>query len=84
KKINWRWKEKEVEEMRKIKYLDYTLMENGGQQAHIEERVRKEAKVIGQLWGIRKRRFEKKWGRRIWLFDKLVWATISYGVKVWG
>ena len=34
--------------------------------------------------GIGKRRFGKDWGRRVWLFEKLVWATVSYGVEVWG
>ncbi|KZC06760.1 hypothetical protein WN55_07533 [Dufourea novaeangliae] len=40
-KVSWRWREKEVEEVKKFKYL-------------------------------------------IWLFDKMVWATVNYGVEVWG
>ena len=68
----------------KFKYLGYVLMRNGGQEAHIEERVRKGAAVMGQVWGIGKRRFGKDWGRRVWLYDKLVWATVSYGLEIWG
>ncbi|KZC11684.1 hypothetical protein WN55_03706, partial [Dufourea novaeangliae] len=41
KKVFWRWIGKEVEEVKKFKYL-------------------------------------------IWLFDKMVWATVNYGVEVWG
>lgn len=29
---------------------------------------------MGQVWGIGKRRFGRDWGRRIWLFDRLVWV----------
>ena len=83
-RVVWRWKGKEVEEVKTFKYLGYTLMGSGGQEAHVEERVRKAAAVMGRVWGIGKRRFGKDWGKRIWLFDKLVWATMSYGVEIWG
>src|SRR5436190_13640875 len=39
---------------------------------------------MGQVWGIGKRRFGKDWGRRLWLFDKLDWTVMSYGVEIWG
>jgi len=35
----------------------------------------KAATVLGQVWGIGKRRF----GRRGWLFDALIWTVMSYG-----
>lgn len=38
----WRWKGKEVGEVKKFKYLGYTLMRKG-------------AAVMGQLWGLGKR-----------------------------
>ncbi|XP_071582157.1 uncharacterized protein [Temnothorax nylanderi] len=60
--------------MRFRKGSGYTLQRNGGQEAHVKERVRKAAVVMGQVWEIGKRRFGKDWGRRIWLFDKLVWT----------
>ncbi|KYN20536.1 hypothetical protein ALC57_07111 [Trachymyrmex cornetzi] len=40
--------------------------------------------VMGQVWGIGKRKFGKDWKRRVWLFDKLIWAMVSYGVEIWG
>ena len=42
------------------------------------------AAVMGQVWGIGRRRFGKDWGKRVWLFDRLVWSVISYGVEIWG
>jgi len=36
---------------------------------------------LGQIWGLGKRRFG---GKRVWMFDKLVWAVLSYGVEIWG
>lgn len=63
---------REVEEVREFRYLGYTLQRNGGQEVHVKERVRKAAAVMEQEWGIEKRRFRKDWGRRLWLFDRLV------------
>jgi len=37
------WKRKGIEKVREIKYLGYTLMRNGGQEAHIRERRKKAA-----------------------------------------
>lgn len=39
---------------------------------------------MGVLWGIGKRRFGKDWEKRIWIFDRLVWLILSYGVEIWG
>jgi len=36
------------------------------------------------VWGIGKRRFGKDWGKRMWLFDRLVWTVMGYGVEIWG
>ena len=83
-KVIWRWKGKQIEEVHRFKYLGYTMMGSGGQEEHVKERVRKGAALLGQVWGIGKRKCGKDWGRRLWLFDKLVWAVISYGVEVWG
>lgn len=38
--------------------------------------------MMGQVWGIGKRKFGKDWKRRIWLFNKLVWPVLSYGAEV--
>lgn len=56
---------------------------NGKQKKHIRERVRKGAAILGQVWGLGKRRFGE-WAKRIWLFDKLVWSVLSYRVEIWG
>lgn len=37
-----------------------------------------------KVWGIEKRRFGKDWGKRLWLFDRLVWTVMVYGVEIWG
>ena len=59
--MTWRWKGKELEEVRSYRYLGYTFMGNGGQEGHDGERVKKRAAVMGKVWGIGKRLFEKDW-----------------------
>jgi len=80
----WRWKGKVIEEVKEFRYLGYVLQRNGGQEAQIRDRVRRAAAGMGQIWGLGKRRFGSDWGRRIWMFDKLVWTVLSYGVEIWG
>lgn len=60
------------------------FQKNRGRDAHIKDRVRKGAGIMGQIWGIGKRKFDRDWGKRIWLFDALVWSVIGYGLEVWG
>lgn len=58
----------------------------------VRDRVRKwqfngcrgAAVAMRQVWGIGKRRFRGDWGRRVWLFDRLVWTVMGYGVEIWG
>lgn len=69
---SWKKMGREVEEVREFRYLGYTLQGNGGQEVHVKERVRKAAAMMKQEWEIEKRRFRKDWGRRLWLFDRLV------------
>lgn len=38
---------------------------------------------MGQIWGIGKRWFGRDSGRRFWLFDRLVWTVMEYGVEIW-
>lgn len=83
-KASWYWKGKKVEEVKEIYYLGYKFKRNGGQEAQVKDRVGKAAMVMGQVWGIGKRRFGKDWKRRVWLFDKLVWTVAGYGVEIWG
>lgn len=83
-RVKWWWRGKEIEEVTKYRYLGYVVKANGDQDDHVEERVEKAAKVMGGVWGIGKRKFGDDWGRRLWLFDRLVWPVMSYGVEVWG
>jgi len=83
-KVNWSWGGSRIEEVREYKYLGYKMQRNGGQESHIKERVAKAAAIMGQVWGIGRRRFGKDWKRRMWMFDRLVWTVAGYGVEIWG
>lgn len=39
---------------------------------------------MGQVWGIGKRRYGRDWKKRLWLFDRLVWTVVGYGLDIWG
>jgi len=84
KKVRWMWKGEKVEEVKSFKYLGYIIMKNGEQKEHVKDRVKRAARIMGQVWSIGKRKFGKDWSKRIWLFDKLVWSVINYGVEIWG
>jgi len=84
KRVEWWWKGERIEEVKEFKYLGFTFQKNGGLDGHIRDRVKKGAAVMGQVWGIGKRRFGRDWGRRVWLFDKLIWSVVGYEVEVWG
>lgn len=84
KKREWRWRGKRLEEIKEFRYLGYTLQRNGGQEAHIKERIKRAAAIMGEVWRIGKRKFDKDWCRRLWLFDRLIWTVLSYGVEIWG
>ncbi|XP_043263108.1 uncharacterized protein LOC122403575 [Colletes gigas] len=83
-KVEWRWKGKRIEEVKEFKYLGYVFKRNGGQEAQVRDRVRKAGVVMRQAWGIGKRKFERDWGKRMWLFDALVWTVAGYGAEIWG
>jgi len=57
------------------KYLSCILQRNGEQEAHIRDRVARAAVILGQVWGIGKRKFGRDWRRKIWLFDTLIWTA---------
>jgi len=44
-------KKKKQEAMREFRYLGSTLQKNGGQEAHIRDRVAKAISILGQVWG---------------------------------
>jgi len=82
KKREWSWRGKRMEEVREFRYLGYTLQRNRGQEAHIRERIKGAAAVMGEVWGTGRRKFGKDWSRRLWLFDRLIWTILSYGVEI--
>jgi len=65
KKRDWRWMGKRIEEAKEVKYLGYVLQRNGGQEAQVRDRGTKAAAIMGQIWGIGKRRFGRDWSRRL-------------------
>lgn len=72
-KRDWRWKGKRIEVVKEFRYLGYVMQRNGEQEAYVKDRVKRAAAIMEQVWGIGKRRFRDDWGRRLWLFDRLVW-----------
>lgn len=83
-KRDWRWKGKKIEEVKEFTYLGYRMQRNEEQEAQVKERIKKAAAVMGQVWSIGKRRFGKNLERRLWLFDRLVWTVMSYGIEILG
>lgn len=63
KKVVWKWKV--IEQVKKFKYLGYTVSYNGKQEKHVKERIKKGAAILGQVWGLGKRRFGSEWGKRV-------------------
>lgn len=84
KEIKWRWKGKRIEEVKEFIYLGYKLQRNGGQEAHMKDKVKKAGAVIKQVWGIGKRRFTGEWEKRICLCKKSVGMVMEFGVEVYG
>lgn len=62
----------EIEEVREVTYLKSKFRRNEKQKALVEERVRKAIGIMGQVWGIVKRKFEGDWERRMKMFEWLV------------
>lgn len=40
KKIDWRWKSKKLEKVKKVKYLGYIIQRNRGQEEQVKEEGR--------------------------------------------
>jgi len=49
KKRERRWRGKKMEEVKEFRYLGYTLQRNGRQEAHIKERIKKAATIMGEV-----------------------------------
>lgn len=42
-----------------FRYLGYIIKKNGDQKEDVRDRVKKAAAIMGQVWGIGKRRFRR-------------------------
>ena len=80
----WRWDEEEIEEVKEMKYLGYTMQKNGGADKHIEERIRRATVAMKQTWSIGERLFKEDFERKIKMFDALVGSIALYGAEIWG
>lgn len=49
KKVEWKWMEKEIEEVQEIKYLGYMISRNNNDKKHIKELARKANAALGQI-----------------------------------
>lgn len=65
-------------------YFGFWLRAAGKNEMQVRKRIKRASKVMGQVWGIRKRRFNNSWRMRFWLFDVLVLAVLFSGGEVWG
>lgn len=51
----WKWKEKRIEEIKKYKYLGYTLKRNRRKEAYVKERVKMAVAIMEKVRGIGKK-----------------------------
>jgi len=77
------WKGKEIEEVRD-KILRICLSIEWRTRGTHKRQSKKGNGNYGTVWSIGKRKFGKDVGKRIWLFDALVWTVLSYGAEIWG
>jgi len=66
-----------------VVYLGYKFKHSGEQEAHVEEMMKKAMEVMGQVWGIGKKKFRGDWERRMKMFDWLVGSVVAFGAEVW-
>lgn len=71
-KMDSRWKGEEIEEVKTISYLEYTLKENKEDDGHIKGVAGKAKAVMGRIWSIGKSLLREQWQQRMKLFDALV------------
>lgn len=72
-----------MKEVSRFKYLGYVFHRGGKQEEQMKDRIKRGMMIMRQVWGIGKRKFGGEWGKRIWLFDALVWTVLAYGVEIW-
>jgi hypothetical protein len=61
----WNSEGRKTERVNEFKYLGYTFSESATHKAHTREIVKKANKVMGCVWGIRKRKWRGDFRRRM-------------------
>ena len=82
-KIEWKEKDKVLEEVRKFNYPPNNstiyLMKSGSLKGLLKERLKKAEIVMRQVWSVTDRKFKDDFKRRMMMFDSLVLGVITYG-----
>lgn len=86
KKEKWKWRGKEIEEVKCFKYLGFVFNRNGdyAEITHIRELKRKGRIALCSVWSLGERICRDDFGRRWKLFKYLIQSVITYGVEIWG
>jgi len=84
KKREWKWGDKNLEEVKEIRYLGYILQKNGGAEKQIRERMRRAMIAMKRTWSIGERIFKEDYRRRIMMFESLVGSVALFGAEIWG
>jgi hypothetical protein len=69
-----------MERVSEFKYLGYIFNERATDKAQVREVMRKANKVVGSVWGIGKKKWGGKFGRRMMMFENTV---VMYGAEIW-
>lgn len=80
----WKWKNKDLQEVKEFKYLGFTFNREGNYSDHIKDLIRKDKMVAKKVWGLRETICRYDFGRRWYLFKYLIQSVMEYGVKIWG
>jgi len=73
-----------IEEVAEIRYLEYMVRRNGGDEGQIKDIKKKTNIVMRQVWELGERRFKDDFRRRMVLYRYLVLEVMMYKVKIWG
>lgn len=84
KKRKWLWEDKEIEEVKEVKYLGYILQKNGRSEGQLREGYRKAVIAMKSTWSIGERIFKKDYKRRMKMFRALVNSVAFYGAEICG
>ena len=84
KEVTFKWKEEELEWVRKFYYLGYTMRGNNSDTEHIKKIKDKANGTVGRIWSLAERKFRNAWELRMRLFEIMVKGVILYGAENWG